>query len=165
MSSNEYKDIFRQMEREMQQLTDEVFRGFFDGSVREGKFWQPNVDVHESASSILIKVELTGVKAEDLSITLASDDRFLTIAGIRKEADADREGRLRCHQLEIYFGPFERKIAIPQHAPIDRDNIHASVRDGFLIITIPKRTSDNRDPKKIIVTNENGQSGETNDRS
>ncbi len=29
MAFNDYRDIIRQMEREMQQLSDEAFRGFF----------------------------------------------------------------------------------------------------------------------------------------
>ena len=42
MAFNDYRDIIRQMEREMQQLSDETFRGFFAlSSGGGGRFWQP----------------------------------------------------------------------------------------------------------------------------
>ena len=141
MAYKHYQDIIRQMEREMQQLSDEAFRGFFGISVGgAGRFWQPPVDIHETEDALLVKVELAGAKADDLQVSLSPDDQSLTIAGVRSEAYNDREGRIRCHQLEIYFGPFERVLALPRSVAVDRDRITAAYRDGFLIVTLPKKT-------------------------
>ena len=77
MAFNDYRDIIRQMEREMQQLSDEAFRGFFAfPSGGAGRFWQPPVDIHETNEAVVIKIELAGVKADDLQVSLTPDDRY-----------------------------------------------------------------------------------------
>ena len=140
MAFNDYRDIIRQMEREMQQLSDEGFRGFFAlPTGTAGRFWQPPVDVHETAEAMLIKVELAGVKADDIHVSLTPDDRILNISGTRREGQDSREGRVRSHHLEIYVGPFERAIALPSGFRLNRDAIKATYRDGFLLVTLPKR--------------------------
>jgi HSP20 family molecular chaperone IbpA len=40
--------------------------------------------------------------------------------------------------MEIYFGTFERNIALPARPEVDRDSVQASYRDGFLIVCLPK---------------------------
>jgi HSP20 family protein len=153
MAFKDYRDIIRQMEREMQQLSDEAFRGFFDVPVGgAGRFWQPPVDIHETSSHLVVKMELAGARSEDLQVSLSPDDRVLTISGARTEAHADREGRVRCHQLEIYFGPFERTIALPG-VPLNREKITATYRDGFLQVLLPKRQAPEEPQKRVIPIN------------
>jgi HSP20 family protein len=138
------------MEREMQMLTDEAFRGLFAMPVgASGRFWQPAVDIHETDDLLIVKMELAGARADDLQVTLAPDDRVLVVSGTRSELGADRDGRTRCHQLEIYFGPFERAIALPSDVDVDRDRISAVYRDGFLQVTIPKKP-ERQERRKIV---------------
>jgi HSP20 family molecular chaperone IbpA len=40
--------------------------------------------------------------------------------------------------LEVYFGPFERAVQLPQQVPVDRERLSAVYKDGFLIVTLPK---------------------------
>jgi HSP20 family protein len=136
MSYKDYRDVFRLMEREMQQFSDEVFHGFFDPA--GGRFWQPSADIYESDTELIIRIEIPGVRSEDLVVSLSSDERALTLAGVRKEPVGERCGRMRCHQLEIYFGPFERVITLPPGVPVVRDDIKAVHKEGFLVVTLPK---------------------------
>ncbi len=154
MAYKDYRDIIRQMEQEMQQLTDEAFRGFFDVPVGgTGRFWQPPIDVHETQGHIIVKMEMAGARADDLQVSLSPDDRILTISGVRGEDHADRAGREVCHQLEIYVGPFERSIALPA-TPLLRDKITATYKDGFLRIALPKRVMPPKPERRIIpITN------------
>jgi len=154
MAYKDYRDIIRQMEQEMQQLTDEAFQGFFEMPVGgTGRFWQPPIDVHETHDQITVKMELAGAKADDLQVSLSPDDRVLTISGVRGEDQADRAGRMRCHQLEIYVGPFERSIPLPA-TPLLRDKITATYRDGFLRIALPKKVLPPKPQRRIIpITN------------
>ncbi|MGI4791759.1 MAG: Hsp20/alpha crystallin family protein [Janthinobacterium lividum] len=165
MAFNDYRDIIRQMEREMQQLSDEAFRGFFAiPAGGAGRFWQPPIDIHETDEAILVKVELAGVKADDLQVSLTPDDRILNISGSRSESSRDREGRTRCHQMEIYFGPFERAVALPSGIRLDRDAIKATYREGFLLVALPKkRSAEQAGPQIIpISTEETTQENEDN---
>jgi len=152
MAYNDYRDLIRQMEREMQQLSDEAFRGFFAmPSGGAGRFWQPPIDIHETEGAVVVKVELAGVRAEDLHVSLTPDDRILNISGTRTENHGDREGRVRCHQLEIYFGPFERAVGLPSGIRLDRDKIKATYRDGFLSVILPKKSQTDKPQTRIIA--------------
>ncbi len=154
MAFNDYRDIIRQMEREMQQLSDEAFRGFFAiPAGGAGRFWQPPIDIHETEEAVLVKVELAGVKADDLQVSLSPDDRILNVSGSRSESARDREGRSRCHQMEIYFGPFERAVGLPSGIRLDRDAIKASYKEGFLLVTLPKKRSTEQAGPQIIPIN------------
>jgi len=97
-------------------------------------------------------------------VALSPDDRVLTVSGTRTEGHADREGRLRCHQLEIYFGPFERSVGLPG-VPVNRDAITASYRDGFLLVTLPKRQMPPRPQKRMIPINNDHALTTTNTES
>jgi len=140
------------MDAEMQRIAEETLRGFLREVPNPNKFWQPRVDLHETVNSIVVKVEVSGVKTEKLSVSISNDDRFLTISGERYEEDEERESRIRCYQLEIYFGPFERKIYLPNNVRINRDGIVANYRDGFLIITLPKREGVKSELRTIPVS-------------
>jgi HSP20 family protein len=123
------------MEHDMQRFTEEAF-GFLDTPSR---FWQPPADVHETDAGIVIKVELAGVTTENVNVALSGDGRRLTVSGVRAEQKEERTTRTGCHQLEIYFGPFERTFALPADFEIERDAITATLREGFLTITLPRR--------------------------
>lgn len=145
-------DLLRQMEMEMSRLADETLRGFYSDVSAHSRFWQPRVDVHETPEEIVVKAEISGVKPERLSVVLSSDDRTLTISGERMEEDGERADRIRCYQLEISFGQFERQITLPQSVRVNREQISAACRDGFLIIRLPKRVGELSENRMIPIT-------------
>lgn len=154
MSNREHRDmdLLRQMESEMQRLADEALRGFFSDIPAPNRFWQPRVDMHETPDAVLVKMEIAGMKAERFRVWLSNDDRILTVSGERTESGEERVERVRCYQLEIYFGPFERQIVLPGDARVDRDGIVASYRDGILVVTLPKRVGATLEARSVPVT-------------
>jgi HSP20 family protein len=154
MSYRDFRDIdlLRQMESEMQRLADETLRGFLSEVPAPNRFWQPRVDMHETPESVIVKVEISGVNPSELNLSLSSDDRVLTISGVRNEEDKERVDRIRCYQLEIYFGPFEREVVLPGDARIERDAINATYKDGFLLVTLPKREEQAAGSRSIPIT-------------
>ncbi|MDE2127216.1 MAG: Hsp20/alpha crystallin family protein [Armatimonadetes bacterium] len=123
-------DVFLQLESDMRHTAQEAMR-----AIR----FQPCVDMYETNEALVLKVELAGVRTEHLNITLSGDDRHLLISGERTEPDEERHDRTRCFQLEVYYGPFQREIPLPSEVRIDRDQIRAIYRDGFLQVTLRKR--------------------------
>src|SRR5688500_5846647 len=101
MAFRDYRDLLRQMETDMNRFAEEAFLGFFDQPSGLNRFWQPAADVHEMQSGILIKMELAGVTAEDINVSLSADGRRLTVSGARGERHDERLERKGCHQLEI----------------------------------------------------------------
>ena len=72
----------------------------------------------------------------------------------------ERDGRHRCPQLEIYFGPFERTVSLPHNIAVDRERLTANYRDGFLVVLLPKLGSERPAlSRKIPVTADNSLDG------
>ena len=86
-----------------------------------------------ATSSVVVRVELAGVRSEDLRVTV--DGGTLRVSGVRRVID--RSDVKRLHQMEIATGPFERRVQIP--VPIDREAVSANLADGFLTVVLPRR--------------------------
>ena len=139
--SKPFDRLFQEMEQEMERMTRDALRYFNRDSAR-GQLWQPRVDVCETAEAVCVTVELAGLSEEEISrqieITLDANNRALVISGRREEPCSDEE-RTRCHQLEIYYGNFQRVIHLPADVKIEGDRLSATYRHGLLSILLPKR--------------------------
>ena len=95
-----------------------------------GAAWQPYADIYRTRDGWLVKLDLAGVRPEDVQIS-ASGDR-LTVRGIRRDWSL-QEGC--CHyQMEIAYSRFERTITLP--ADLDRARLSAEHRNGMVLIHI-----------------------------
>jgi HSP20 family protein len=151
-----YDDMLEDMEHEMRRITDDILLQMFRVSSMSGEVWAPRADVYETADAVVIKVCVAGLEPNQMDLTLSADSKFLTLRGVRVEQDEDKAERTRYHQLEVYYGPFERVVLLPPDVPIDRDGLAATYKDGFLKITLPKV----RKAKAIKVQVEEPDSGE-----
>jgi HSP20 family protein len=96
--------------------------------------WRPPTDVYETDGSVVVKVEIAGIRDEDLDVVL--QDNLLLISGMR----ADASGYRAYHQMEIPFGKFSVGIELPVR--VDVEGASAEYKDGFLTINLPKKESD-----------------------
>ena len=124
------------LNRRMEQVVESLLHGL-DPQAAAGGFL-PRADVLETATGLLVTLDLGGVRREDLEIQI--EGSFLRVAGARREPDL--AACVRWHQMEIAYGPFERVFSLPPEA--DTEAIAAGYRDGFLEITIPRRTGSSR---------------------
>lgn len=107
--------------------------------------WQPSADVYETEKAIVVRLELAGVVPGEVQVSV--DGEILRIRGRREpRLDADAQ---RLHQMEIAFGPFERALRIG--IPFDRERVSAQIEEGFLRVTLPKRSAG---PRRIDVENQ-----------
>jgi HSP20 family protein len=102
-----------------------------------GDRWQPDVDVFETETALVVRVELAGVHSRDLRVGV--DGNELRISGRRGVQEAHEVQHL--HQMEIASGPFERRLRIP--VAFDRERVTAHLADGILTIQLPKRARRN----------------------
>ena len=105
--------------------------------------WAPALDISERKDAYLVTVELPGVEADDLDITL--EDGLLTIQGERHFAHDSSEQQF--HRVERRYGAFRRSITLPAH--VMADGIQASADNGVLQILVPKM--EEATPKRIQV--------------
>lgn len=93
--------------------------------------WVPNADVYVSEDGLVVKVELSGMRREDLD--LAVEDNRLIITGQRP--DGCRTPGVKFLVMEINYGSFECVIDIPAGYEICRAK--ACYQNGFLRIDVP----------------------------
>src|SRR4030095_7283315 len=105
--------------------------------------WAPALDISERKDAYLVTVELPGVDADDLDITM--EDGLLTIQGERQFTAESSEQQF--HRVERRYGAFRRSITLPAHALAE--GIQASFEDGVLLILVPK--AEEAKPKRIQV--------------
>jgi HSP20 family protein len=92
--------------------------------------WQPPADVYRARDGWLIKLDLAGVRPEEVTIT--STGNHLTIHGIRRDWSLE-EGC--CHyQMEIAYNSFERTFTLPVN--LEQTHVDAEHRHGMLLIHI-----------------------------
>jgi len=91
----------------------------------------PEVDLYDTGSSVVIKVDLPGVPRENLDIS--TEDGALTISGHRDPAGPEEAGCVSC---ERPVGRFARRIDLPKD--VDVEQVTATLRNGVLEIVLPK---------------------------
>ena len=103
----------------------------------------PAVDVYEDAEKLVLKLEIPGVKTEDLDIRL--ENQTLVIKGERKFEQKEKAENF--HRIERRFGSFVRSFTLPQ--TVDTEGATASSDAGVLTISLRKKAE--AQPKQIEV--------------
>ena len=100
-----------------------------EGSARA--HWVPNTDVYATDNGLVIKVELAGMRSDNLEITI--EGNRLRVSGNRP--DGCRAPKCRFLVMEINYGPFETMLELPQG--YDLGQAKAAYLNGFLRIDVP----------------------------
>lgn len=153
-SKRQDEDWFFRIGEELQRLSDEVMRGIVTNSMAARRFWRPNVDICEASDEITVTVELAGVDQDDVSVQYVAKTRSLIIRGARRSIELPDCHPSRSHQLEVYFGEFEREVKLPEIL-VDPSGIRAAFESGMLVIRIPKRKLSGTE-KSALPTENNG---------
>ena len=128
-----FNDLFREVNRLSQAMTA---RGatFSSG---------PLVNVWEDADNVFAEVDLPGVAAEKIDVSVTEGNQ-LTISGERSAPDTT--GAV-WHRQERFSGAFTRSITLP--TLVDAEKITAAYEAGTLKLTMPKAEA--AKPRKIAV--------------
>ncbi len=102
----------------------------------------PKCGIWETADNVLLEVELPGVDEKGVDVKL--EDGVLTILGEVTKHEVDGYSR---SYAEYETGNFERSFRITEE--IDADKIAATIRNGLLTLSLPKREAVK--PKRISV--------------
>ena len=121
----------------MRRITDELDRAF-DARPEVpalmpfyARVWAPQLEVFERDNKFFVRVDLPGLKKEDVKIELTHDE--LTIEGERKlDKEEKEEGFYRSERI---YGQFLRRIAIPEH--VKAEAAVATFKEGVLEIEMP----------------------------
>jgi len=96
-----------------------------------GRFFSPYTDIHETATAVIVTMEMPGV--DKTTVDIRVEKGVLTIKGT---VDAGKYEALRPIYSEFNVGNFVRTFTVS--TKIDSAAISASMVDGVLTVTLPK---------------------------
>jgi HSP20 family molecular chaperone IbpA len=104
--------------------------------LQPGAIWRPAMDIHETPSAVLVKIELAGIDEESIEITLYPN--AILVTGQRVD-DSDCDEETYYHEAQIRYGPFRADAYLS--TPIKAELASAVYLNGLLRITLPRRST------------------------
>jgi len=135
----------QQLERHYRQLLHDALRQSHQSILQRSATWRPLADIRESTEMMTIKIELAGVREEDIEVTLYED--ALVVSGERQD-DPERSENLYYHEAQIRYGPFRVEVLIL--SPIDREGTKTRYENGFLWVDLPKKIPESKSERVRI---------------
>jgi|SRR6056297_2973901 len=154
------EDIMNEIKRMRKQFDHFLGGGSFGGSEEEplrvnlsdevskdSNFRAAESDFQEKDSEYVVKIELPGVKKEDIKVN--KTDRGLEIkAGTKQEKSEGSKEEGEYKSMKSFAG-FYQAIDLPGNA--DTEKIDASYENGILKIKIPKKQESESRTKEIQI--------------
>lgn len=103
----------------------------------------PPVDIYEDDQKLVLKLEVPGVKQDDLDIQV--EGRTLTVRGERKFSSEEKQENF--HRVEHRYGTFARSFTLPN--TVDAENVKATYDAGVLELTLTKKAE--AKPRQIKI--------------
>ncbi len=103
----------------------------------------PAVDVYEDEQKVVLKLEIPGVKQEDVDIRI--ENNSLSVRGERKFESEEKQENF--HRIERHYGSFFRSFSLPN--TVDTETVAATYNSGILRIELHKKAS--AQPKQIKI--------------
>lgn len=129
--------------RDVASLHDEVDRFLRAGNAGLTSAWMPAMDIAESEDGWEFTLELPGLTKDDVQITVENGN--LVISGSSQRRDDES---LAWRRVERRTGSFQRAVRLPER--VDTTLVDASLRDGLLVVHLPK--AEDAKPRTITIT-------------
>ena len=122
-----------------------LFEPFRTAASSLANFFSPEADAASAEDRYEINIELPGVDADDIDVTL--HDHVLTIKGEKSE-NREETGKT-FYFSERRYGSFQRSFRLP--ATVSADQIDATYKNGVLMVSVPKLNPVTEEARKISV--------------
>jgi HSP20 family protein len=118
------------LQAEIEELFSDLWQVPRFAGLRRG--FRPNVDSYhtDDPHELTVIVEVPGI--DPASLTIVVSERTLTISGERARDRSD--GRVY-QQMEIEYGPFQRRVLLPED--VDPEGASARYEHGIVTIALP----------------------------
>ncbi len=108
----------------------------------------PPADVIETPDTVLIRMELSGVALEDVEVFV--EGNTVVVAGEKRRDASSADASFLC--LERAFGKFHR--AFEMAGCLNMGQVAASLREGILVIAVPKCSERRGHRRRIPISGE-----------
>lgn len=134
------------MRHQMERIMQEMDQALGTQPPMPAGVFVPAIEMFTRDGAVILKAELPGFEAPNLSLTL--DERTLILAGERRRGDAIDDGDF--HLTELTYGAFTRRVALP--GPVAADASEATFESGLLTIRMPLQADADAGVKPIAIT-------------
>jgi HSP20 family protein len=139
----------------LRQMTSELDRAFEDWSVRwpsvglfaapESVAWSPKIDVFERDNRLVTRVDLPGMKKEDVSVEVT--DGRLALSGERKRETEEKKDNV--YRSEREYGSFYRAVPLPEGVKLE--DVKATFSEGVLEVSVPSPARPEANVRKVQI--------------
>lgn len=142
--------LLRKMTAELDRTFDDPFWSFrwpsFEGlTIPETVAWTPKVDVFEKDNRLFTRVDLPGVKKENVKVEVT--DGQLALSGERKEEKEEKKDNV--YRTEREYGTFYRVVPLPEG--VKPEEVKATFADGVLEVSVPLPARAEPKTKKVEI--------------
>jgi len=127
-------NLIRQMTSELDRMFDEPWALLrwpsADLASPDAPIWAPKVDVVTKDNKLVTRVDLPGMKKEDVQVEI--EDGFLMLSGERKKETKEEKDNV--YREEREYGSFCRTVPLPKG--VKADDVHATFNNGVLEVTV-----------------------------
>jgi HSP20 family protein len=129
--------LLRKMTAELDRTFDEpfwpsfkwpAFRGF---ALPDAVAWSPKVDLFEKDGRLFTRIDLPGVKREDIKVEVT--DGHLALSGERTNEKEEKKDNV--YRTEREYGSFHRVVPLPEGVTLE--DVKATFADGVLEVSVP----------------------------
>ncbi len=120
-----------QFRKDIDGLFDRFFGEFNDPSHTNSRTRWPAVESFSKDGNWTMRVELPGVEAKDIDVSVAGDT--LMVRATRERRNEERDQKFGYQELS--YGAFERSVTLPRG--VKSDQIKAHYQNGVLELTMP----------------------------
>ena len=93
--------------------------------------WNPEIDVFEKGNRLFTRIDLPGLKKEDVKVDVT--DGHLTISGERRREEEEKGKEF--YRCERQYGSFYRIVPLPEG--VKAEEVSATFADGVLEVNVP----------------------------
>ncbi|HVH26119.1 MAG TPA: Hsp20/alpha crystallin family protein [Vicinamibacterales bacterium] len=126
--------LLTQMRTDLDRWFDEPFRSMWRWPSRPEvaeTSWSPTIDVFEKDNRLITKVDLPGLKKEDVKVEVT--DNQLAVSGERKREIEEKKDNV--YRSEREYGSFYRSVPLPEGVKVE--DVKATFSNGVLEVSMP----------------------------
>ena len=148
LSADPFRNMLSVQDAMNRIFNDSFLSPFFSESMRLGSgdtfgSLTPRVDVSETEKEIKMRMDVPGLKKDDINIEVA--ENMIALSGTIEKSEEEKKENF--YRMEREYGTFSREFMLP--SKVDAKKVNAVLKDGVLTITLQKQPSEQS--QKVMI--------------